>query len=516
MANKDVNPKTVNPVNKELFEKYGVKTGSFDRLMLERIKKLELLRERGVNPYPYRFDKDSDAASVKDSFSSLKPEEVTDSRVSVAGRIIRMRVMGKALFFTLRDQSGDLQVYATKNDLGDDYNILKKLDIGDIVGVKGFVFATKTGEITVHCESFSLLCKSIRPLPEKYHGLRDVELRYRQRYVDLIMNPEVREVFVKRAKIIRSIKNTLESKGFLSVETPVLQPIYGGANARPFVTHHNALDMDLYLRISNELYLKRLLVGGFERVYEFVKDFRNEGIDRTHNPEFTQVEWYQAYGDYEDGMRLFEEAVSKAAIELYGSPKIVFQGVEIDLTPPWRRLRMVDAIKEFAGIDVLSMSADDLLDYCDQNGIEYDAKSWGMLVQAVFEAKCEEHLVQPTFIIDHPIETTPLAKPHRNGDSRFVERFEPYINTWEVGNGYSELNDPLLQRRLFEEQVERGRGGEDETHPMDEDFVTAIEYGMPPTSGVGMGVDRIVMLLTDSPSIRDVILFPTMKPRDDE
>jgi len=485
-----------------------------NRLVKERLKKREALIKAGINPYPYSYQQTHHARDVKQAHAGLKPEQRTDDVVSVAGRIMTMRVMGKALFLTLQDETGTLQVYARRDDLGDEqYSLLKKLDLGDIIGVRGVVFTTKTGEITVHASSYVLLVKSLRPLPEKYHGLQDVELRYRQRYVDLIVNPEVRRTFVLRTKIIQSMKRTLEKHGFLEVETPTLQPVYGGANARPFVTYHNALNQRLYLRISNELYLKRLLVGGFERVYEFVKDFRNEGIDRTHNPEFTQVEWYQAYGDYEDGMRLFEEVVVNAARDALGTTKIVYQGVEIDLSPPWRRLRMVDALKEFVGIDVLSMSRDDLLAYCDQHGIEYDNSSWGMLVQAIFEAQCEDRLVQPTFIIDHPVESTPLAKPHRSGDHRFVERFEPYINTWEVGNGYSELNDPVLQRKFFEEQVERGRGGEDETHPMDEDFVRALEFGMPPASGVGLGVDRIVMLLTDSPSIRDVILFPTLKPQ---
>ncbi len=481
-----------------------------NRLVQERIKKREMLLESGINPYPHNFKLSHKASEIKEKYD-LKPEETTNDEVIIAGRLMTIRIMGKASFATIQDSTGRIQIYARKDDLGDSYKLFKKLDIGDIIGVKGFVFATRTGEITVHCKEFTLLTKTLRPLPEKYHGLQDVEMKYRQRYLDLIMNPEVRERFVKRSKIINSIRRTLQEKGFLEVETPTLQPIYGGANARPFKTHHNALDIDLYLRISNELYLKRLLVGGFDKVFEFVKDFRNEGIDTTHNPEFTQVEWYEAYADYYDGMRLFEETVSRAAKEVLGTTRIEFQGRTIDLKTPWKRMRMVDAIKEFAGIDVLNMSREELIDYCKKEGIEAKNNSWGMLVQAVFEEKCEEYLIQPTFIIDHPVETTPLAKPHRSGDERFVERFEPYINTWEVGNGYSELNDPVLQRKFLEEQVKRGRGGEEETHPMDEDFVQAIEYGMPPTSGVGMGIDRIVMLLTNSPSIRDVIFFPTMK-----
>ncbi len=482
-----------------------------NRLVQERMKKRETLLESGINPYPHNYKPTHKAAELRSKYD-LKAEEETSDEVVIAGRIMMMRVMGKASFVTLQDSTGKIQAYVRKDDIGENYKYFKKLDIGDIIGIKGTIFATKTGELTVHASEFTLLTKSLRPLPEKFHGLQDVETRYRQRYVDLIMNPEVRETFIKRSKIIRSMKNNLLKHGFLEVETPTLQPIYGGASAKPFVTHHNALDMKLYLRISNELYLKRLLVGGFDRVFEFVKDFRNEGVDTTHNPEFTQVEWYQAYADYEDGMRLFETLVSDAAKEVLGTTKINFQGTEIELKPPWKRITMVDSIKEHTGLDVLTMKREDLLDYCDKQGIEYDNSSWGMLVQAIFEAKCEEHLIQPTFIIDHPVESTPLAKPHRNGDKRFVERFEPYINTWEVGNGYTELNDPVMQKKFLLDQVERGRGGEDETHPMDEDFVTAIEYGMPPTSGVGMGVDRIVMILTDNPSIRDVLFFPTMKP----
>jgi lysyl-tRNA synthetase class 2 len=487
-----------------------------NRLVQERQKKRAALIEQGINPYPYSYKKTHDAKQLKEKYA-LAPEEKTDHKVSVAGRIMTMRVMGKASFCTIQDHSGRQQIYVTRDDIGEEaYAQFKKYDMGDIIGCVGTVFATKTGEITVHASSVTLLCKNLQPLPEKYHGLQDTELRYRQRYVDLIMNPEVRETFIKRSHIIKSIKKTLDKHHFLEVETPTLQPVYGGANAKPFVTHHNALDIDLYLRISNELYLKRLLVGGFERVYEFVKDFRNEGIDRTHNPEFTQVEWYQAYGDYHDGMLLVEEAVSSAAKEVHGSTIITYQGKKIDFTPPWKRITIADCIKEHAGIDVTSMHREDLLDYCETNGIEYDASSWGMLLLAIFEGKCEEKLIQPTFVMDYPKESTPLAKPHRSGDERFVEQFEIFINGWELGNAYSELNDPVVQKKFLEDQVERGRGGEEETHPMDDDFVTALEYGMPPTSGVGLGIDRLVMLLTDNVSIRDVLFFPTMKPLKEE
>ncbi|MFP4524245.1 MAG: lysine--tRNA ligase [Candidatus Woesearchaeota archaeon] len=487
------------------------------RLVQERMRKREALLENGVNPYPYRYGKTHDAAQVQEAHKGLEPEATTEQEVVVAGRIMALRVMGKASFCTIQDATGRIQLYVRKDELGDEqYKRFKKLDIGDIIGADGTVFATKTGEVTVRAKSLELLAKSLRPLPEKYHGLQDTELRYRQRYLDLIMNPEVRETFIKRSKIIKSIRQTLDGNGFLEVETPTLQPVYGGANARPFVTHHNALDMRLYLRISNELYLKRLLVGGFERVYEFVKDFRNEGIDRTHNPEFTQVEWYQAYGDYNDGMRLVEDAVSKAAQDVLGTTKITFDGKEIDLKPPWRRMTVAAVVNEHTGLDIDSMSREDLLDYCDKEGIEYDASSWGMLVVAIFEGKCEDKLIQPTFVRDYPVENTPLAKARRDGDDRYVEQFEVYINGWEMGNAYSELNDPVVQRRLLEEQAERGRGGDEEAHPMDEDFLASLEHGMPPTSGVGLGIDRFVMLFTGNDSIRDVILFPTMRPQKDE
>lgn len=488
-----------------------------NRLIQERKAKRETLIEAGINPYPYSYKKTHDAQTIKETYRTLKPEEHTNDDVRVAGRIVAMRIMGKASFCTVQDHTGRQQLYVTRDDIGEDsYKRFKKYDIGDIIGAAGIIFATKTGEITVHAKEIELLTKSLRPLPEKYHGLQDTEIRYRQRYVDLIVNPEVRDTFIKRSKIIQSIKRTLEKHHFLEVETPTLQPVYGGANARPFITHHNTLDMPLYLRISNELYLKRLLVGGYERVYEFVKDFRNEGIDRTHNPEFTQVEWYQAYGDYNDGMALVEECVSTAARDVFGTTKITFQEQEIDFKPPWKRQTMAEAIKEHAGIDVLSMSREDLLDHCEQNNIEYDASSWGMLMVAIFEETCEDKLVQPTFIMDYPKESTPLAKPHRSGDERLVEQFELFANGWELGNAYSELNDPIVQKKFLQDQVERGRAGEDETHPMDDDFVTALEYGMPPTSGVGIGIDRLVMLMTDNPSIRDVIFFPTMKPLKDD
>ena len=517
-----------------------------NELVKSRLNALEEIKKLGINPYPHRFDvtvNSADAVSCfKDPADEAEAEEQKKTTVAVAGRIMAIRKMGKASFCHIKDDMGRIQIYIRQNDVGEEnYKLFKLLDIGDIIGVHGFVFRTKMGEVSIHANSVTLLTKTIQPLPvvkeevtesgEKivHDAFADVELRYRQRYIDLIVNEGVKETFVKRTKIIQSIKRTLENYNFFEVETPTLQSIYGGANAKPFVTHHNALNLPLYLRISNELYLKRLVVGGFNRVYEFVRDFRNEGIDRTHNPEFTQVEWYQAYGDYFDSMNLFEEVVEQACISVNGSTKAEYQGVEIDFKRPWKRLKMTDAISETCGIDVLNMSKADIIKFMKDKGIEFDPKishSKGLVISALFEAACEDSLVQPTFVMDHPIDSTPLCKPLREYSMQkleemkidpeqviFVERFEPYINKWELGNSYTELNDPVLQRSLLEQQVERGRGGEEETHPLDEDFLRAIEIGMPPTTGVGLGVDRLVMLLTNSATIRDVLFFPLMRPQ---
>ncbi|CAN5613116.1 lysine--tRNA ligase [soil metagenome] len=514
-------------------------------LVKRRFEELEEIRKMGIDPYPHRFDIDSNSKKIIDGFKDPQNDEEKEQsklvHVSIAGRIMAIRKMGKAAFCHIKDEQGKIQIYIRKDDVGEQsYSLIKLLDIGDIIGVKGYVFRTKTGEVSVHAASYTLLAKSLFPLPvvkeettetgEKiiHDAFADVELRYRQRYIDLIVNDNVKEVFLKRTKIIQSIKRTLEDHEFLEVETPTLQAVYGGANAKPFVTHHNSLDIPLYLRISNELYLKRLIVGGFNRVYEFVRDFRNEGIDRTHNPEFTQVEWYQAYGDYTDSMNLFEEVCEKACIHANGTNSVKYGETEISFARPWKRLRMTDAIKEKTGLDVLASTKQEILDHMVKNNIEFDRKlsgSKGLLIASLFEASCEEDLVQPTFVIDHPIETTPLCKQLRSYSPEqfeqmkndpeqviFVERFEPYINKWELGNSYSELNDPVLQRKLLEDQVDRGRGGEEETHPMDDDFIRAIEVGMPPTTGVGLGVDRLVMLLTNSQTIRDVLFFPLMRP----
>lgn len=516
-----------------------------NELIKRRLEELEEIKKLGINPYPHRFDVTTDSKSIIDGFtdpgSDEEKEKQKNNVVSVAGRIMAIRKMGKATFCHIKDETGRIQIYIRKDDVGDEsYSVFRLLDIGDIIGVTGYPFRTKTGEVSVHALSYQILTKSVQPLPvvkeevtetgEKivYDAFADVELRYRQRYIDLIVNENVKSTFIKRTKIIQSIKRTLESNSFFEVETPTLQTIYGGANAKPFVTHHNALDIDLYLRISNELYLKRLIVGGFNRVYEFVRDFRNEGIDRTHNPEFTQVEWYQAYGDYFDSMNMFEEVVEKACIDIHGTSKIMYGETELDFKRPWKRIRMTEAIENKLGIDIMKMKKDEIINYMNANGINFDPKishSKGLLIANLFEESCEEDLIQPVFVYDFPIDTTPLCKQlreyslseleeMRNDPERviFAERFEPYIYKWEMGNSYTELNDPVLQRSLLEQQVERGRGGEEETHPLDEDFINAIEVGMPPTTGVGLGVDRLVMLLTDSQSIRDVIFFPLMRP----
>jgi lysyl-tRNA synthetase class 2 len=514
-------------------------------LIKRRLEELEEIKKLGINPYPHRYDVSHNSAEIIEHFKDPETEEEKagqkEINISAAGRIMAIRKMGKATFCHIKDDAGRIQVYIRKDDVGEEaYNVFKLLDIGDIIGVNGYPFRTKTGEVSIHALSYQLLTKSIHPLPvvkeevtesgEKivYDAFADVELRYRQRYIDLIVNENVKDTFLKRTKIIQSIKKTLEKQNFLEVETPTLQSIYGGANAKPFVTHHNALDIDLYLRISNELYLKRLIVGGFNRVYEFVRDFRNEGIDRTHNPEFTQVEWYQAYGDYFDSMNLFEEVVEQACIDIHGTTRVKYGEIELDFKRPWKRIRMTEALKTKLGLDVIEMKKDEIINYMNTNGVKFDPKishSKGLLIANLFEETCEEDLIQPVFIYDFPIDTTPLCKQLREYSMTeleemkrdpekviFAERFEPYANKWELGNSYTELNDPVLQRKLLEEQVERGRGGEEETHPLDEDFLKAIEVGMPPTTGVGLGVDRLVMLLTDSQSIRDVIFFPLMRP----
>ncbi len=482
-----------------------------DHLVQERIKKLTDLQNEGVNPYPHSYTPTHLAKDVKEKYT-LAPEEKSDDVVCVAGRVVLLRRMGKATFLTIQDSTSRLQVYLRKDDTKD-YPLLKKIDIGDFLGVQGSLFATKMGELTVYASEFTVLTKSIKSLPEKYHGLQDQELKYRKRHLDLIMNQESKHIFEQRLRIMQAIRSFFVKRGFLEVETPILQTLYGGAAAKPFITHHNDLKMDMYLRISPELYLKRLLVGGFDKVFEINKNFRNEGIDTTHNPEFTMLECYQSYADYNDMMEIMEGLYDYVAREVFGTTVFTFKGQEVDVAKPWKRVTMLDSIKEHAGIDASSMSVEDLLAFIRKEHIDFDKEeSWGNCVAAIFEECCEDKYVNPTFIIDHPIETTPLCKPLRSGDTRLVERFEPFSCGMELGNAYTELNDPVLQRQLLEDQQRQLTAGDDEANPLDEEFLDAIETGMPPAGGLGIGIDRMIMLLTGKESIRDVIFFPTMKP----
>jgi len=482
-----------------------------NKLIKDRLNKLNEIKSWDVNPYPFKYDKKNSSKEINEKHSELGKEEYSTEIYSIAGRIMTLRNMGKAAFFNLRDQEGDIQIYIRKDDVKESYKIFKKCDLGDFVGVKGKIFRTKMGELTLHAEEFVLLTKSLRPLPEKFHGLKDIELRYRKRYLDLITNLSSREVFVNRSKIISSIRDFLNERGFLEVETPTLHPLYGGASARPFITHHNELDMDLYLRISPELYLKRLIVGGFEKVYDLNKNFRNEGIDTTHNPEFTMMEIYEAYADYNDMMTLMETLYEYVALKVFGTTKFEFKGQMIDVKAPWDRITMKDAIEKFVHIDVDKMSVDELRTFCKDNNIEMDKKeTWGNYVVVIYEELCEDKFINPTFVLDHPKESTPLCKTHRD-DDRLIERFEPMCMGMELGNAYSELNDPILQRKLLEDQDRLRLDGDDEANPIDEDFIESIEQGMPPTGGLGIGIDRMVMLMSGQESIRDVILFPTMK-----
>jgi lysyl-tRNA synthetase class 2 len=489
-----------------------------------RRNSLEELRKLGINPYPAAEYKTN--VFAKDIHDNFTPEKNNFQDVSLAGRIMSRRIMGNASFAEIMDSSGRIQIYVRRDDIcpGEDktlYNAVFKhhLDIGDIIGIKGFVFKTQVGETTVHVKEFTVLCKSIHPLPvvkekdgQVFDAVTDPEMRYRQRYVDLIVNPHVRDVFRKRTQIYQSMRELFNSRGYLEVETPVLQPIPGGAAARPFMTHHNTLDIPLYLRIADELYLKRLIVGGYEGVYEFSKDFRNEGMDRTHNPEFTVMEIYIAYKDYNWMMSFTEEIISKVAMDLHGKTEVVYDGKVINLKPPYKKISMLDSIKENTGLDINSMDEADLRKACDKIGVEHDpTMGKGKLIDAIFSDKCEHTLVQPTFIIDYPTETSPLTKMHRNKPG-LTERFELFINCKEIANAYSELNDPIDQMERFQDQLRLSEKGDNEAMFIDLDFVRALEYGMPPTSGMGMGMDRLAMLMTDQLSIQDVLFFPQMKP----
>ncbi len=483
-----------------------------------KLSKLHELWAMGVNPFPYTFTQTHHAKELQQKYAALEVAQHTQDLVSVAGRMLLQRVMGKASFATLQDQSGKIQVYFSQDDLGEEvYKIFsKKTDLGDIIGVSGVIFKTKTGEVTVEAKSFQLLCKSLLLLPEKYHGLKDIELRYRQRHVDLFVNPESKEVFVKRSKMLETIQQFFRERGFMEVETPTLQSIYGGANAKPFETYINAWDMKMFLSISPELYLKRLVVGGFEKVFTICKNFRNEDADTTHNPEFTMLECYQAYVDYNTMMEYMEQIYEKSCMAINGTTQVKHnykgQEVIVDFKAPWRRLSMLDALKEYGKIDASRMSKEDVMKLVSQHCLDFEGDfSWGLGVQLLFEHLVENKLIQPVHITDHPLESTPLCKRHRK-DARLIERFESFCLGAELCNAYSELNDPLLQRKLLEEQAKQLHAGAEEAHPMDEDFVNAIEYGMPPTGGLGFGIDRMAVVLTGVESIRDVIFFPTMKP----
>jgi len=485
-----------------------------EELIQERIRKLNDIERLGILPYPYKYEPKNKAAEILKKYATIHNEEHTTDTVKVAGRIVALRRMGKVSFMHVSDESGKVQAYCQFDKLGEKkYTFLKLLDVGDIIGVEGTIFKTKTGEITIEATNVEILAKSLRPLPEKWHGLTDIEARYRKRYVDLIMNPAVREVFKKRTQIIDSIRELLNSRNFLEVDTPCIQPIYGGAAAKPFKTHLNALDMEVFLRISPELYLKRLIVGGFERVYEFARNFRNEDIDRSHNPEFTGLEIYQAYADFNDMKELVEDIYIYAAKKVLGSTKFEYQGEEIELKKPWQSYSMVDAIRKFADIDLKNMSDKEIFDLRITYNLEIDGDiTKGKVIQALFEDLVEDKLIQPTFITHHPKESTPLCKECREPEHKdFVERFEPYICGMEIANAYSELNHPIKQRKLLEAQSKELNAGSEDAHPMDEDFVQAIEHGMPPTGGVGFGVDRMIMLLTNQASIKDILLFPFMK-----
>lgn len=482
-----------------------------NHLVAIRKEKLEELRKQGKDPFKItKYEKTHNSEDIKNNFEELEGKDV-----KIAGRMIAKRIMGKASFCHIQDMQGKIQCYVSLNDLGEEsYKLFKTYDIGDIVGVTGFVFKTKTGEISVHAKEMVLLTKSLRPLPEKFHGLKDTELRYRQRYLDLIVNPEVKETFIKRSKIIKELRRILEEEGYLEVETPMLTTVATGDAARPFITHHNTLNLDMYLRIAPELNLKRLIVGGFDKVYEIGKNFRNEGMDIKHNPEFTNVEFYAAYEDYNDMMNMAEKIISTIAQNVLGTTKITYQGVDIDLTPSWKRISMIDAIKEVTGIDFNKIETDEeARSLAKEKGIELEEtkQTRGHVINEFFEEYVEETLIQPTFIIDYPVEVSPLTK-RKPSDPRLVERFELFIGGREYGNAYSELNDPLDQYERFVKQQEAKDKGDEEAGGMDEDFVTALEIGLPPTGGMGIGLDRLIMLLTDSTSIRDILFFPTMKP----
>jgi lysyl-tRNA synthetase class 2 len=490
------------------------KHSTLDNILDQRKEKIERLKEMGINPYPYSYK-----VSHKSQEVLINYDELEGKSVSLAGRLMNIRRMGKASFAHIQDVKGRIQLYISKNDIGDDnYEIFKLLDIGDIVGIEGIVMKTRTEEITVKATSLTLLTKNIRPLPivkekdgEVFDAFADKEQRYRKRYLDLIVNPEVKDTFIKRAEITRATRQFFDDRGYLEVETPVLQPLYGGANARPFVTHHNSLDQDLYLRIADELYLKRLIVGGFEKVYEFSRNFRNEGMDRSHNPEFTAIEFYEAYVDYFYMMDFVEDYFKKMA-EVSGSMQIEYRGESLDFSKPFARRSMADLFNEHVGVDIAEFTEADFAEWCKNKGMDFDPKwNYGQFLDKLFDEFIEPKLIQPTFVTDYPKAISPLAKINRNGDDRFVERFELFICGSEYANAFSELNDPIDQRERLEGQDRLRIDGDDEAQAFDEDFIQAIETGMPPTGGVGLGFDRVIMLFTGQTSIKDVLLFPAMR-----
>lgn len=482
-----------------------------NHLIQIRKEKLDEITKKGKNPFEItKYNRTHTSKEVRDNYAELENKDVT-----VAGRIMSKRIMGKASFCTIQDSTGKLQSYVSTNDLGEEsYKEFKTYDVGDIIGITGFVFKTRTEEISVHAKEITLLSKSLRPLPEKFHGLKDMDLRYRQRYVDLIVNPEVKDTFIKRSQIINEIRKVLDEKGYLEVETPILNTISGGATARPFITHHNTLDLDMYLRIATELNLKRLIVGGYDKVYEIGRIFRNEGMDIRHNPEFTSIELYSAFEDYNDMMDITEEIFKRCAQRVCGGTKITYQGTELELGTKWKRITMIDSIKEACGVDFNTINTDEeAISIAKERNIEIPKgkETRGHIISLFFDEYVEKTLIEPTFIYDYPIEISPLAKKKKE-DPRLVERFEGFICGREYGNAFSELNDPVDQYERFKEEIAARENGDEEAGMMDEDYVNALEYGLPPTGGLGIGIDRLVMLLTDSASIRDVLLFPTMKP----
>ena len=488
----------------------GADERSESHLLAERREKLERLRADGVEPFPHAYEGRTEIAAVHAAHDALDAGEETEDSYRVAGRIAARRGQGKAAFIDLVDGSGKLQIHARSDVLGaDEFDRLLGLDLGDFIGVEGTAFVTRRGELSLKATGWTLLAKSLRPPPDKFHGLADTELRYRHRELDLLANAEARELFRKRGATITAVREYLDREGFVEVETPVLQPLYGGALARPFTTHHNTLDRDLYLRIATELYLKRLIVGGIDRVYELGKDFRNEGISYKHSPEFTMLEWYEAYADYKDAARRLENLVAFVAERVLGTTKLERDGAEIDLAPPWDRVTLRDAIRDRTGIDILEHPTREALAAAMDSEASAE-EGWGKLVDGLFSKEVEPTLIQPTFVLDYPVEMSPFAKRHRD-DERLVERWEPIVGGFEIGNAFTELNDPDEQRRRFEQQAEELRRGDDEAQPFDESYVRALEHGMPPTAGVGLGIDRLVMLLTGASSLREVVLFPAMR-----